>query len=232
MSDIVLVHGAFAGGYVWQRVADLLRRDGHRVWAPTLTGLGERRHLLTGDVNLETHIRDIEAVLYYEDITDAAIVAHSYAGMVVAGLGDDAAARISTVIYLDAALPRDGESIHELLGAGATELPPGLAELHDAERRDEAQLVIALDPVAAEDPRLSPQPVSTHWARVALGPVLRRAGTKVYVECLQTRATRRTSPVRAAQDGWTVRELQAPHNAPVECPTQVAALIAEVLAST
>ncbi|HON22836.1 MAG TPA: alpha/beta fold hydrolase, partial [Syntrophales bacterium] len=88
MAVYVLVHGATAGGWIWSPVPELLRRQGHTVYTPTLTGLGERAHLLQPDIDLETHIDDIVGVFIYEDLRDAILVGHSYGGAVVTGVAE------------------------------------------------------------------------------------------------------------------------------------------------
>ncbi len=95
MTTYVLVHGAWHGGWCWKRVAPLLRAAGHEVYAPTLTGLGERAHLLSPEVGLDTHVQDIVNVLTYEDLQDVVLVGHSYGGMVVAGVAERAAERLA-----------------------------------------------------------------------------------------------------------------------------------------
>jgi len=109
-TTFVLVHGAWHGGWCWTKLSPLLRAAGHNVFAPTLTGLGERSHLLTRDVGLDTHITDIANVLEYEDLHDVVLVGHSYAGMVITGVADKAANRIAQLVYLDAFLPENGKS--------------------------------------------------------------------------------------------------------------------------
>jgi pimeloyl-ACP methyl ester carboxylesterase len=111
MTTYVLVHGGGHGGWCYQKVARLLRDAGHDVYTPTLTGLGERAHLLRGDTDLETHIADIVGVLTYEDLHEVILVGHSYGGMVITGVADRSAARIRELVYLDAAHPVDGESL-------------------------------------------------------------------------------------------------------------------------
>jgi len=110
MTTYVLVHGAWHGGWCWRRVAKRLRAAGHEVFTPTLTGLGERSHLLTASVNMATHVQDIANVLRWEDLHDVVLVGHSYAGLVVTGAADAEAGRIATLAYLDAFVPGDGES--------------------------------------------------------------------------------------------------------------------------
>jgi len=114
MATYVLVHGGGSGGWVWGRMAPLLREAGHDVYTPTLTGVGERAHLLTPKTDLETHIADILAVLFYEDLRGVILVGHSYGGMVITGVADRARDRIAQLVYLDAAIPRNGESLVDL----------------------------------------------------------------------------------------------------------------------
>jgi len=114
-ATFVLVHGAWLGGWCWKKVIPRLRAAGHEVFAPTLTGLGERSHLLTPGVDLETHIEDIVAVLEYEDLTNVVLVGHSYAGMVIAGVAQRAAPRLSELVYLDSFLPENGKFLNDYL---------------------------------------------------------------------------------------------------------------------
>jgi pimeloyl-ACP methyl ester carboxylesterase len=114
MANFVLVHGGSHGGWCWRKLVHLLRAAGHEVHAPTLTGLGERRHLLNPDIDLDTHIEDVLGVLRYEDLHDAILVGHSYGGMVITGVADRALSRVGHLVYLDAAHPADGDSLEML----------------------------------------------------------------------------------------------------------------------
>jgi pimeloyl-ACP methyl ester carboxylesterase len=116
MAAVVLVHGAWGCGWAWKRVATLLRAQGLDVFTPTLTGLGERVHLASPDVNLETHIQDILNVLLYEDLEKVVLVGHSYSGMVITGVLDRVPERLAHVVYLDAEVPGDGESEFDVFG--------------------------------------------------------------------------------------------------------------------
>src|SRR5262245_38762532 len=109
MVAFVLVHGAWHGGWCWKKVAPLLRQAGHEVYTPTLTGLGERSHLVHPEVRLETHIRDVLQVLEFEDLRDVVLVGWSYGGMMVPGVADRAAERLRHLVYLDADVPGDGQ---------------------------------------------------------------------------------------------------------------------------
>lgn len=106
----VLVHGSWGGGWAFKEVDRLLTADGHKVYRPTLTGLGERVHLANRDINLTTHINDIVNVILFEDLHDIILVGHSYGGMVITGVMDRVPERIKRVVFLDATVPNDGES--------------------------------------------------------------------------------------------------------------------------
>ena len=122
MATIVLIHGAWLGGWVWSRVAPDLRARGHTVHTPTLTGLGERDHLLGPDVDLELHATDILNLLTYEDVGRAILVGHGYGGAVAQRVAALAPDRIGRFIFLDALLTRDGTSLHAALGPAADTL--------------------------------------------------------------------------------------------------------------
>ena len=98
----VLIHGAWVGGWYWRRVSDLLEKKGHKVFSPTLTGLGERSHLLSKDINLDTHVTDIVNVIKWEDLSNICYVAHSYAGFSASGALDQIGDRVSSIVWLDA----------------------------------------------------------------------------------------------------------------------------------
>jgi pimeloyl-ACP methyl ester carboxylesterase len=116
MATYVLVHGGGHGGWCYQRVARLLRAEGHEVYTPTLTGLGERAHLLDKRVDLHRHVEDVVAVLDFEDLDDVVLVGHSYGGMVITGAADRAAARVGRLVFLDAANPVNHQSLVDVSG--------------------------------------------------------------------------------------------------------------------
>lgn len=120
MACFVLVHGAYHGGWCYSRVAERLRARGHDVYTPTLTGLGERAHLADRQINLSTHIQDIVATILTEDLKHVILCGHSYGGMVITGVAGQIAERIRTLVYLDAAVPEDGQSIVDLFAPERT----------------------------------------------------------------------------------------------------------------
>ena len=109
MATFLVAHGAWSAGWAWKKMRPLMRAAGHELWTPTYTGLGERVHLASADVDLDTHIQDIVAVLDTEDLNDVILIGHSYGGMVATGVADRARARIRHLIYLDAFAPKDGQ---------------------------------------------------------------------------------------------------------------------------
>src|ERR1700754_1218936 len=107
----LLCHGAWSGGWSWKKMHPLMAQAGHRLVAPTYTGLGEREHLAGPDVHLDTHIQDILGVIKFEDLRDIVLLGHSYGGMVATGVADRARERVSQLIYLDSFVPRDCQSL-------------------------------------------------------------------------------------------------------------------------
>lgn len=111
MATFLLVHGEMHGGWCWKRLTALLEAEGHQVFTPTLTGMGERYHLLTPETGLSTHVLDLLGTLYFEDLSDVIVVGHSYAGMVISQLADRAYDQLSGLIFLDAFTGRDGAAM-------------------------------------------------------------------------------------------------------------------------
>ena len=121
MATFVLVHGGHHGGWCYKKVARLLQAKGHIVYAPSMTGMGEREHLRFPGMNLDTHITDIVRILEVDDLSDVILVGHSYGGMIISGVADRVSARVAHRVYLDAAYPKNGESL--LVHAGASIAP-------------------------------------------------------------------------------------------------------------
>jgi len=128
----VIVHGAWGGGFAFKAVDDLLTADGNKVYRPTLTGQGEKVHLATPDTDLDTHITDITNVILWENLHDVILVGHSYGGMVITGVADRIPDRIKAIIYLDAFLPENGESLNTAGSTGAPGSGAGLRMSTDA----------------------------------------------------------------------------------------------------
>jgi pimeloyl-ACP methyl ester carboxylesterase len=142
MAIFVLVHGAWHGSWCWKRVRRALQEQGHDVFTPTLTGVGERSHLLSPGVNLDTHIDDVVNLLRWEELSEVVLCGHSYGGGVISGVADRVPERIGALVYLDAFVLEDGQSIHTALPAGARE-----AQLEGAARHGDGWKV---PPIPAE----------------------------------------------------------------------------------
>lgn len=161
MATFLLVHGAWHGAWCWSRVEPGLRAAGHDVHTVTMTGLGDRYHLRAACKGLETHIADVIGVLESHDLTDVVLVGHSYGGMVIAGVAEQAAARIGRLVYLDAFVPEDGKCLYDYLAPNF--LPILEAALERGPKRDGNS---APDPAAFG----VLDPVDADWVRQQIVP--------------------------------------------------------------
>ena len=234
-TPFVLLHGGRHGGWCWRRVATLLRQGGHEVYTPTLTGLGDRSHLLSPQIGLDTHIQDLVATFTYEDIRDAVLVGHSYGGMVVTGAMEVISDRVKTVVLLDALVPRDGESVFDLNGESRAAAMIALADEHgdswyippaDASRYG----VTDPDDVAWANSRMTAQPLKTYQDRIgATDRLWRHPG--MFVECvpssLEPHLLERARERSATDPHFHYRVLQTSHNAMVTDPKAVVELLFE-----
>lgn len=211
MATFVIVHGAWSGGWAWGPVARELRADGHEAFTPTLTGLGERVHLANPAIDLDTHVLDVVHLLRYERLEAVVLVGHSYGGMVISGVAERVAERIARLVYLDAFVPRDGESAADVLGRVRTRLFVRAAHVHgdgwrvparrdrpEGDRLTDMPLKPGLQPLTLRDPtaRTLPRTFVLFTAKPAgdlLRPVMRRMA------------------VRAQRAGWGYRELPIEH---------------------
>ncbi len=115
MSTYVLVHGAWHGSWCWKRVREALQAMGHEVFTPTLTGVADRSHLLSPQVDLDTHITDVVNLIRWEELSDVVLCGHSYGGCVISGVADRMPDRIGALVYLDAFVLENGQSLHDVL---------------------------------------------------------------------------------------------------------------------
>ena len=122
MATFVLVHGAWHGSWCWKRVRKALQARGHEVFTPTLTGVGERSHLVSPHINLETHIEDVVNLIRWEELSDVVLCGHSYGGCVISGVADRIPDRIRSLVYLDAFVLEDGQSLHDTLPPSQREI--------------------------------------------------------------------------------------------------------------
>ena len=179
----VLVHGAYHGGWCWRRVADMLEAKGHKVFAPSLTGCGDRSHLLSKDVVLDTHIDDLANIFNWEDLRDACLVAHSYGGWPSSGGLERIGDRVSSIVWLDAFKPEDGqrgtdyisEFSRKALDAALAKGEPGRAP-----PKSEAFLVNAKDQPWV-DAKLTAQPNSIPLQPIKLTGAIEKIAKKTYI---------------------------------------------------
>lgn len=226
----MLVHGAWHGGWCWRRVAERLSKAGHRVLAPTLTGLGERAHLLTPTVDAETHIRDVLGLLEAEELENVVLAGHSYAGLVISGVAARAKQRLRRLVYLDALIVEDGQSWAEAF-------PPDVAQA----RRKSAVVTNGVKTIPPPDPaiygfadaadtewvrrRLTPHPFAAFEQKMRWGGAVGNGLPRVYVDC--------TSPALAAlatikgrrRAEWEFIELRTGHDLMVSAPEETARIL-------
>lgn len=219
----VVVHGATAGGWEWKSTGKFLADDGHTVYRATLTGLGEREHLNSPDIDLQTHINDVVNLILYEDLHDVVLTGHSYGGMVITGVMDRIPERIRHVIFLDAAVPADGQSIWDLFGNngppmdperfkdGFMQVPwvkPGTPPPHNVKQ----SIKCFNQPVSYRNPAALALPVTY----IAFVPKDKSA---------EERAKTDQSWKNAVARGWTIRTFEGTHVAHTENPRGLATLI-------
>ena len=230
MSTYVFVSGGWHGGWCWKRVADRLRARGHEVFTPTLTGLGERAHLLNPSVDLETHIADVVAVMHWEDLDDVVLAGHSYGGMVITAIADRSPERLAQVVYVDALWPVDGESVADIVGVEAAQTvtaaqsdPTSGSLIAGADQLAQLLGVTDADDVAWLASKLTPQPAASVIQPLTLQHVGATVDT-LFVSCHATTFEgTELSYARARECAATdarVRtvEIDAPHNAMVTHP--------------
>lgn len=220
---MVLVHGAWGGAWQFARIEPFLRERGFEVRRVTLTGLGERVHLASPDIGLETHIEDVANVLRFERLERVILVGHSYGGMVVTGVADRLPERVARLIYLDAALPADGESLADLRG-GASAFAP-------LERG--GMVVPNWVPAGKPLPVDVPHPLRTFTDKLALRSPALAAVPGAYLLTVEPGRDPETDDfasmaARARARGWPVKVMEADHNPHWRKPAETAALLAEL----
>lgn len=234
----VLVHGSWGGGWQWAPVAERLRAQGHRVFAPTQSGLGEREHLLSRDITIDTFVEDIVNVIEAEDLRGVVLVGHSFGGIPITGVADRVPERIRHLVYLDAAIVQGGQSFFD-------GYPPEVA----AARRKAAQeggngIAVPVPPIEAlggigvppgplaawMHRRLTPHPIGTYETPLRLANPVGNGRPCTYVHCTSPpfppmEASRHLAKGR---EGWGWAELAASHNTLITVPDEVARLLAGI----
>jgi pimeloyl-ACP methyl ester carboxylesterase len=231
MATFVLVHGAWHGSWCWKRVRKALQSEGHEVFTPTLTGIGERSHLISPQVTLDTHIADVVNLIRWEELTDVVLCGHSYGGCVITGAADRVAERIEALVYLDAFILGDGQGLHDLL-------PP---EVRDAQVKGAALHGHGwqVQPISAEffqvnaadrawvDRQCTPQPLATFAQPVRLRNAFPAA------KCTHILATGyEHSPFPpfheiAKTKGWRTSTIDCGHDVMLDRPNELVGMLLE-----
>ena len=238
MATFVLVHGGWQAGWSWRRVVPHLRDSGHEVFTPTLTGLGERAHLLGCVTGLDTHVKDVLGVIEYEDLEEVVLVGHSYAGVVITAVAEAVAEKLSHLVYLDAWVPTDGQGMFDIM-------PPQRREgYREAARVSGEGIGIPPLPIEAfgiadeEDARwfaskLVLHPLKSFEDPVRLSSEAAKSLAHTYIACTDNPALApvfRPFAERArTEEGWGYRELPTGHAAMITMPQELSNLLVGVV---
>ena len=229
----LVCHGAWSAGWAWKKMHPLMQAAGHRLITPSYTGLGERAHLAHQALDLEAHIADMLNVISYEDLSDIVLVGHSYGGMVATGVADRVRERIAQMIYIDAFVPRDGQSLFDLN-------EPAIESMRKAARDGDGWRI----PPMQTPPDTSAADVEWLSARRVAMPIkcceqkLRLLHGEPAVPRSYIYATRITpadtfgqfSRRTKSEAGWRHFEIDASHSPNVTAPEALMALLQEIVA--
>lgn len=232
MATFVLVHGAWVCSPIWRPIAAILRSAGHEVYTPTLTGLGERRHLLHPGIDLGTHIQDVRGLIDYEDLSGIVLVGHSYAGMVISGVADAIPDRIASLVYLDAFVPERGRCLFDLLPAGMPRAEP----VAGTEWLTAPLPVEAFGKPSAAVVELwkrfrCPQPTACFTQTLSLTGGIDGIRLKTYIYCNDPAPTTFTpfyEKLKTRPD-WIVRTLPCTHVAQLDMPAELTAMLQQAI---
>jgi len=217
----VVVHGAWAGGWAWEKVTGRLHALGHRAYAPTLTGLGERKHLAGPEVTLDTHIDDIVNEVLYKDLTDITLVTHSYGGIVGTGVAERIFDRISAIVFVDAIIVEDGTSFSDVMPYWdfAEPMIPSPPSNPGDYLNEEDRLWV--------DQKATPQPIGTFTQKVRLTGAYERIPGKTYILATGWDGFGKTADKYRNTPGWTVREIATGHDVAIDAPDALVEMLVE-----
>lgn len=237
MATYVLIHGAWHGGWCWKRVARRLRAQGHEVYAPSLTGSGERKHLLSASIGMDTYVQDVVNLVEYEELTDVVLVGHSAAGSIVAKAAESVHTRLKNLVYVDAVVLPSGKSMFDVFPPQWTEgmrtsartqgegwcMPP---------EQDMIFSFFASD-CSDEDKQwlwrmVTPQPIKPYEDKVDLSRFYQLTLPKTYIRCTKSQAG--IPRTVAEKFGMHYVEIDAGHDPMVSQPEPLAVILAQVAA--
>jgi pimeloyl-ACP methyl ester carboxylesterase len=221
MATFVIIHGAWTGGWSWERVTTRLHARGHRAFAPTLTGNCERSHLASPAVNLDTHIQDIVNDITWKDLEQVVLVAHSYGGLVAGGVCERVGERIASLVLLEAFLPKDGQSFADQVPGWEVEEPMAPAEESAPGEylREEDRLWV--------NSKATAQCAGTFTQKLKITGAWQRVGKKTYIVAPKSFGE---APAELRNDpSWTIREIAGGHDAPIDVPDQLTEMLVEAI---
>jgi pimeloyl-ACP methyl ester carboxylesterase len=221
-SPVVLVHGAWHGGWCWRRVGDRLTAKGRYVVAPTLSGVGERSHLASDSISLSTHIDDVVNEIRWKDLEGLVLVGHSYGGMVITGVAERIRDRIAAIVYLDAFLPQDGQSLSALLGPSAPSWPEHMvAPIPAASFRVNAKDAVWVDS------KMTPHPVRCFTETLRVSGAYLTIAEKLYIRALDFPSTSFDAALdRCRTDrAWRTNEMKCGHDVMIDQPAELATIL-------
>ena len=235
MADFVLVHGAWHGGWCWKKLLPGLQAAGHRAFALTLTGLGERAHLMSPTITLQTHLQDVCGLIEHEELQGAVLVGHSYAGMVITGVAQQVdTERLSHLVYLDAVVPQPGEAwssghspdtqtARRAVIDQSGQLAPPNPEVFGLQGDDHAWV----------QRRQTPQPGGCYDSVLHFDPMRVQRWPRHFIDCtLPALPTIDAARRRVrAEPGWTVHELRTGHDPMVSAPQELLQVLQQLLLS-
>jgi pimeloyl-ACP methyl ester carboxylesterase len=231
MATFVLVHGAWHGGWCWKRVRKALQAGGHDVFTPTLTGVADRSHLAAPGIDLETHIADVVNVIRWEELAEVVLCGHSYGGCVIAGVADRVPERLRAVVYLDAFVLDDGQSLHEAVPAELAEaqaqsaretgdgwrVPPIGAEVFNVNEADRAWV----------DAQCTAQSLATFRQRLTLRHTLPPEKVTHILATGYGGTPFVPFHEKAKARGWKTRTVECGHDVMLDRPNELVALLLE-----
>ncbi|MFO7634598.1 MAG: alpha/beta hydrolase [Caldilinea sp.] len=231
MATFVLCHGGWAGGWQWHSIPSLLRSHGHVVFTPTYTGMGERIHLAHPEIDLDTHITDIENVIKFEQLRDVILVGYSYSGMVITGVANRIPAQITHLVYLDAFVPEDGQSLADLLGA---EIVGQIMQV--VEQVGQGWKVPHIpDPGKPGDPRLMLHPLKCALQPVILQNPAALSLPRSFIFCTEDKDTMlmgrpivQAAQMAKASAHWHYYELHTDHNPIENTPEELSSVLIKI----
>ncbi|EFG84889.1 alpha/beta hydrolase [Novacetimonas hansenii] len=232
MKTFVLVPGAWHGSWCWKRVRAALTRLGHAVFTPSLTGLGERSHQLSPEVDLETHIDDVANLIRWEDLSDVVLVGHSYGGCIISGVADLMADRISALVYLDAFILEDGQSLHDTLPEEARQgqldvavavgdgwrLPPIPAAVFNVNAADREWV----------DAKCTAQPLASFRQKLRLTREALDVGSVHYILATGWGLPMTSFYEKAKVLGWATHEIAGGHDLMLDRPDELTSLLLQI----